>query len=174
MTLVVRQLVATDVPEADRLFRLAFGTFLGLPDPQSFTGDADIVGTRWRANPGLALGAYQDDRLVGSSFATCWGRFGFVGPVTVHPDLWDKGVAKLLMAETVGVLERARVQQAALITFSHSAKHIALYQKFGFWPQFLTPVMSKPVDGSGSLEGWLRFSTLHAAGKRRASRAVHG
>lgn len=160
---VVRQLAAADVPEANRLFRLAFGTFLGMPDPQSFTGDADIVGTRWQANPSLALGAYQDDRLVGSSFATCWGRFGFVGPVTVHPDLWDKGVAKLLMAETVGVLERAKVQQSALITFAHSAKHIALYQKFGFWPQFLTPVMSKPVGRSGSLEGWLRFSTLDAS-----------
>jgi GNAT superfamily N-acetyltransferase len=166
MNPVVRQLAAGDVPEADRVFRLAFGTFLGLPDPQSFTGDADIVGTRWRASPGLALGAYRDDRLVGSSFATCWGRFGFVGPVTVHPALWDKGVAKLLMAETVGMLERAKVQQAALITFAHSAKHIALYQKFGFWPQFLTPVMSKQVAvGTGSLDGWLRYSTLDAAGQ---------
>jgi GNAT superfamily N-acetyltransferase len=165
MTLAVRQLAATDVPEADRLFRLAFGTFLGLPDPQSFTGDADIIGTRWRAKPALAVGAYRDDVLVGSSFVTCWGHFGFVGPVTVHPELWDKGVAKLLMAETVAVLERAGVRQAALITFAHSAKHIALYQKFGFWPQHLTPVMSKPVAGSGSLAGWQRFSTLEAAGR---------
>lgn len=171
MTLVVKQLAAADVPEADRLFRLAFGTFLGLPDPQSFTGDADIVGTRWRANPALALGAYRDNVLVGSSFATCWGRFGFVGPVTVHPDLWDKGVAKLLMGETVKVLEEAGVNQAALITFAHSAKHIALYQKFGFWPQYLTPVMSKSVVGAGTgLDGWLRFSQLDAPG-RAARRA---
>lgn len=64
MNPVVRQLAAGDVPEADRVFRLAFGTFLGLPDPQSFTGDADIVGTRWRASPGLALGAYRPDCFV--------------------------------------------------------------------------------------------------------------
>lgn len=165
MTLVVRQLAAADVAEADRLFRLAFGTFLGLPNPQSFTGDADIVGTRWRANPALALGAYRDNVLVGSSFATSWGRFGFVGPVSVHPDLWDKGVAKLLMAETVNVLEEAGVRQSALITFAHSAKHIALYQKFGFWPQYLTPVMSKPVGGGAALEGWLRFSQLDGPGR---------
>jgi hypothetical protein len=30
-------------------------------------------------------------------------------------------------------------------TFSDSPKHIGLYQKFGFWPCFLTAVMSKPV-----------------------------
>lgn len=165
MIAVVRQLAAADMLEADRLFRLAFGTFLGLPDPLSFTGDADIVGTRWRANPALALGAYRDDVLVGSSFATCWGRFGFVGPVSVHPDLWDKGVAKLLMTETVRVLEEGGVHQAALITFAHSAKHIALYQKFGFWPQFLTPVMSKPVGGGAGLDGWLRFSQLDEPGR---------
>ncbi|MFO1083384.1 MAG: GNAT family N-acetyltransferase [Reyranellaceae bacterium] len=165
MSLVVRQLAATDVADADRLFRLAFGTYLGLPDPQSFTGDADIVGTRWRASPALVLGAYLDGTLVGSSVATCWGRFGFVGPVSVHPDLWDRGLAKLLMADTVRVLERAGVHQAALITFAHSAKHIALYQKFGFWPQYLTPVMSKPVTATGGLDGWQRFSRLDAAGR---------
>jgi hypothetical protein len=33
-----------------------------------------------------------------------------------------------------------------LFTFPHSPKHIGLYQKFGFWPRFLTAVMSKPVE----------------------------
>jgi hypothetical protein len=34
---VVRSLQESDVREADRIFRLAFGTFLGLPDPPSFS-----------------------------------------------------------------------------------------------------------------------------------------
>ena len=33
-----------DVAAADRVFRLAFGTYLGLPDPMQFAGDADWVG----------------------------------------------------------------------------------------------------------------------------------
>jgi hypothetical protein len=37
------------------------------------------------------------------------------------------------------------VQHAGLFTFAHSPKHITLYQKFGFWPRFLTAVMPKPV-----------------------------
>jgi hypothetical protein len=41
-----------------------------------------------------------------------------------------------------------------------SPKHIALYQKFGFWAQFLTPVMSKQVAPSTSQHGYMRFSEL--------------
>ncbi len=36
----VRPLGETDLPEADHIMRLAFGTFLGLPDPSGFLGDA--------------------------------------------------------------------------------------------------------------------------------------
>ena len=36
----VRPLQETDLPTADHIMRLAFGTFLGLPEPTSFMGDA--------------------------------------------------------------------------------------------------------------------------------------
>lgn len=32
-----------------------------------------------------------------------------------------------------------------LFTFAHSTKHIHLYQKYGFWPRFLTAIMSKNI-----------------------------
>src|SRR3712207_2483167 len=57
----------------------------------SFMGDADLVGTRWRAAPDAAFGAYIDGALVGSNFAADWESFGFFGPLTVRPDLWDRG-----------------------------------------------------------------------------------
>jgi hypothetical protein len=40
--------------EADCIFRVAFGTFLGLPNPIEFFGDADNVRTRWAADPSAA------------------------------------------------------------------------------------------------------------------------
>ena len=49
MDITIRPLDQHDLPEAERIFRLAFGTFFGLPDPMSFMGDADLVNTRWRA-----------------------------------------------------------------------------------------------------------------------------
>ena len=53
----VRPLCGDELGEADRIFRLAFGTFLGLPDPLAFMGDAGFVRTRWRADPPAAFAA---------------------------------------------------------------------------------------------------------------------
>jgi len=74
MNIEIRSLAPHDLPEADRIFRLAFGTFLGLPEPLGFMGDADLVGTRWRAAPAASLGAYVDgNMLVGSNLMANWG-----------------------------------------------------------------------------------------------------
>jgi GNAT superfamily N-acetyltransferase len=141
----IRALAKEDLGEADRLFRLAFGTFLGMPDPSTFMGDADLVRTRWRAAPDGALGAYADGVLVGSNFAARWGSFGFFGPLTVRPDLWNGGVGRALLDPTMALFERWGTRLAGLFTFAQSPKHVALYQRFGFWPQHLTAVMAKPV-----------------------------
>jgi hypothetical protein len=47
----IRPLRESELETADRIFRLAFGTFLGLPNPETFAGDADAVRTRWKADP---------------------------------------------------------------------------------------------------------------------------
>ena len=86
---IVRPLEETDLPEADRILRLAFGTFLGLPDPSGFLGDADYVRTRWLADPAAAFAAEIDGELAGSNFVSNWGSVGFFGPLTVRPDLWN-------------------------------------------------------------------------------------
>ncbi|WCT79155.1 GNAT family N-acetyltransferase [Novosphingobium humi] len=146
MTINIRRLQEIDLEEADHIFRLAFGTFLGLPDPMQFAAGANIVGTRWRANShNVVLGAYDGVRLVGSNIITRWGSFGMFGPLTVLPDYWDKGVGQLLMASTIAKFAQWEVDTAGLFTFPHSTKHLGLYQKFDFWPQRLTAIMVKPV-----------------------------
>jgi GNAT superfamily N-acetyltransferase len=160
MDVSIRPLDEHDLPEADRIFRLAFGTFMGLPDPMSFMGDADLVKTRWRSNPAAGLGAYLDGALVGSNFAARWGSFGFFGPLTVRPDLWDKRIARMLLEATMELFQKWETRQAGLFTFPQSPKHLALYQKFGFWPQYLTPIMSKPVGRAASSERWSKYSDL--------------
>lgn len=163
MNITIRTLEKMDLTEAERIFRLAFGTFLGLPDPMSFMGDADLVKTRWLADPSAAFGAYSDGELIGSNFAAKWGSFGFFGPLTVRPDLWEKGVAKRLLEATMALFEKWGTRQAALFTFPQSPKHIALYQKFGFWPQFLTPVMSKTIEQQQERGGWSLYSKTPAS-----------
>lgn len=141
----VRPMQEADLVEARRIFRVAFGTFIGVPDPETFWMDREYVFTRWRADPAAALVAETNGTLAGSNFATTWGSFGFFGPLTVRPELWGQHVAQKLLGPTIDLLEKSGVREAGLFTFANSAKHIGLYQKFGFWPRFLTAIMSKGV-----------------------------
>src|SRR5260370_22864183 len=54
--LLVNSLPATDLGEADRIFRIAFGPFLGFPNPMEFSGDADDIRNRRIADPSAAVG----------------------------------------------------------------------------------------------------------------------
>jgi predicted N-acetyltransferase YhbS len=95
--LTIRPLHEHDLPEAQRIFRLTFGTFLGLPDPLTFWTDTAHLQTRWRADPTSVFAAEVGGALVGSNVATHWGSVGFFGPLTVLPDRWDQGIAQRLM-----------------------------------------------------------------------------
>jgi hypothetical protein len=140
-TVRINPLRESELSEAVRIMRLAFGTFLGLPDPIQFMGDRDLMTPRWRARNTKVLAARIDGRLVGSNVITRWGSFGFFGPLTVLPEFWDHGVAQRLLEGTMKVLDGWRLRRSGLFTFAHSAKHVGLYNKFGFWPGYLTALM---------------------------------
>jgi GNAT superfamily N-acetyltransferase len=145
MNILVRPLQEADLPSAQRIFRLAFGTFNGLVNPLEFGGDIDKVRTRWLADPAAAFGAEVDGSLVGSNFATHWGSVGFFGPLTVDPDYWDQGIGQKLLEPALALFNTWGCRHRGLYTYSCSPKHLALYQKFGFWPRFLTAIMSLKV-----------------------------
>jgi GNAT superfamily N-acetyltransferase len=156
----VRPLYETDLAAADHIMRLAFGTFLGLPHPATFLGDAGYVRTRWRADPSAAFGAEVGGTLLGSNFAANWGSVGFFGPLTIHPELWDRGAGKALMEPVVECFDRWGTRHAGLFTFAQSAKHVGLYQHFGFWPRFLTAIMSKQVRPAPRTTQWTMLSEI--------------
>jgi GNAT superfamily N-acetyltransferase len=162
----IRPLREEELPVADRIMRLAFGTFLGLPDPLRFMGDAVHVRTRWLADPSSVFAAELNGELVGTNFATRWGSVGFFGPLTIRPDLWDRGIAKLLLAATMELFDRWEIRHAGLFTFAASAKHVALYQQFGFWPRFLTALMELPVSAKPNSVKRARYGDLSADEKK--------
>jgi GNAT superfamily N-acetyltransferase len=169
---VVAPLVERDLPEAERIFRVAFGTFLGVPEPETFWSDRDYVYGRWRAPHVAALGATDGGRLVGSNFVTRWGSVGFFGPITVDPALQETGVGKALLAATMDQFDAWGTTQVGLFTFAHSAKHLALYQKFGFHARFLTAIMSAPAQRAQVTTSWSRYSELSDAEKVAAFHAT--
>ena len=173
----VRPLREADLDAADHIMRLAFGTFIGLPHPETFAGDSSYVRTRWRAHPAAAFALEVDGVVAGSNFATRWGRFGFFGPLSIHPQFWERGLATALMEPVLECFERWELAHVGLFTFPHSTKHIGLYQKFGFRPRALTMVMSRPVGAPAAAAAGLdppaRYSALSAA-ERGDARAACG
>jgi GNAT superfamily N-acetyltransferase len=159
----VRPFAEDDLADAERIFRLAFGTFLRLPDPIAFTGDAGFVRARFLTNPESAFAADHDGALAGSNFALNWGSVGIFGPLSVRPDRWDEGVGRALLAPVMDCFERWGTRHAGLYTFAESAKHVSLYGGYGFYPRFLTAIMSKTPAPSGTTR-WSCFSAEGSAG----------
>ena len=165
----IRDLREPDLDAADRIMRVAFGTFLGAPEPEAVFGDADHVHSRFPGEHTVGFCAEYGGEVVGSNIATRWGSFGFFGPLTVRPDLWDRGVASRLMEPVVAQLDGWGLSQAGLFTFGHSQRHVGLYQKFGFWPGPLTALLGKAPAATDS-----DFTTFEAAGETRGRDAVLG
>ncbi|HEX4900418.1 MAG TPA: hypothetical protein VFV61_07785, partial [Pyrinomonadaceae bacterium] len=71
--ITVGLLKENELPDADRIFRLAFGTFIGLPEPEEFHKGGDYIRTRWITDPNAFFAARDQERLIGSNFGTNWG-----------------------------------------------------------------------------------------------------
>lgn len=156
----IRLLQANELAAADHLFRLAFGTFLQLPEPTTFYGDAAYISHRWKTDPNATYAAEIDGKLIGFNFAINWGSFGYFGPLCVHPDEWNQGVAQHLIGSAIASFTQWNTQLAGLFTFAVSPKHHALYQKFGFRLRFLTVIVAKPVQQAQPISLVNRYSHL--------------
>jgi len=166
MSAVIRPLTDRDLPAAQRIVCLAFGTFLGAPDPSTFWADRDYVYGRFGPEHVASYAADLDGELIGSNFATRWGSVGFFGPLTVRPDRQGQGIAKQLVEAVSGRLDDWGVRHAGLFTFPQSALHLALYQKFGFHARFLTAIMMATARPGGTAMRWSRHSELAEADRR--------
>ena len=166
MDIEVRALDEPDLADADRVFRHAFGTALGADIPE----DTRLMHTRFRAQHTVTLAAYADGELVGSNLAVRWGSVAYFGPLSVAPQLWGRGFGARLVAAAIDVLDGWGATHQGLFTFAQSPQHHRLYQRFGFWPRFLTAIMSRPVTGAEPALGW----RLSAAAARDRPALVAG
>jgi GNAT superfamily N-acetyltransferase len=157
----IGRLQQSELAEAEHICRLAFAKFFGMPGLINGPDAHDLVTPRWHSRHVTMIAAREGGRLIGSNVVTRWGSFGFFGPLTVLPDHWDRGVGQQLLQSTMKLFDRWGVRHTGLFTFPHSAKHVALYQKFGYWPRYLTVVMSRtPEAGTAQLTKGTDGSTL--------------
>jgi predicted N-acetyltransferase YhbS len=155
MDLEVRPLRPEELDRADRVLRDAFVAVHGV----DLLADTDLLGTRLRARHTTVLAAVRHGRPVGSILVTRWGSIGLLGPLSVDPQLWGRGIGARLLTAAVDLLDASGAGHQGLFTFPASPRHQVLYQRFGFWPRFLTALMSCAVTGSEPRTG-TRLSTL--------------
>src|SRR5437868_10059443 len=167
----VRPLTERDLPEAQRIIRDAFGTFLGVPDLETFRFPP-YAQTRFGAENVASFAAERDGALLGSNFAINWGSVGFFGPLSIRPDLWDSGIGQQLVAAACDAFAGWGIRHAGLFTFAQSTKHVGLYGKFGFHPRFLTAIMTARAPPTGSTSHWSRYSELPDAQRAQAETAT--
>jgi GNAT superfamily N-acetyltransferase len=147
----VRALALIEAGEADALFRLAFGTFLGLSDPMTFRPGASIFAHRLAMYPDGVFAIEQAGQLIGAAIANRWGKVGVVGPVVVTPHQWQHGVGRALVDRTVARLEEWGCDALRLVTFPHSPRHLRFYQRYDFWPASLSASMALSVSTDGKI-----------------------
>ena len=160
--IVIRNMTEADLQEADRIIRLAFGTFMCHDNPENYRIDARYADPRYNADPAASFVAESNGNIIGSNFGLRWGSVGIFGPLTVHPEYWDRGVGSKLMEPIMRCFEEWKVTHSGAMTFANSPKHIKLYRKFGYHPRFLIPFMSKKIEPktnpSNSKSTWVRYS----------------
>lgn len=160
--IVIRHMAEEDLQEADRVIRLAFGTFMGHDDPENYRSDARYANPRYSADPSASFVAESNGKIIGSNFGLHWGSVGIFGPLTVHPEYWNKEIGSKLMKPVMRCFEEWKVTHSGAMTFANSPKHINLYRKFGYHPRFLIPVMSKKVESKSILSNskltWSKYS----------------
>ncbi|NEO69703.1 GNAT family N-acetyltransferase [Moorena sp. SIO3H5] len=155
----IRTLRKDELVLADQVFREAFSALTEPYGSSNYGVDITYM-NRWFNNPKTAFGAEVDGQLVGVNFAINWGSFGLFGPLAVHPDFWGHKIAQQLIEPAMECLKQWQIEQSGFFTRSNSPKHLYLYQKYGFYPRFLTAIMSKvPIKKAKNLQGF-RYSKI--------------
>ena len=185
----VRRVRKGDLSKVKDVFEQSFGDFLerqlGTRPRQAFNG-AQYVHHRWLMEPWGCFVAEEDGaKIVGAALAVTWGTIGVVGPVAVLTHYHNQTIAQQLLRAVQEFFDENKATLHGGVTYPTSAKHLALYHKFGYKPKSLVAVMSRGLDRAGTRPGVVkppvakgtltvrRFSTLEETKKKAALARFH-
>ena len=149
----VRRVKKGDLSRMREVMESAFGDFferqLGTRPRQVF-GGAQYVHHRWLMEPWGCFVAEEDGaKIVGAALAVTWGTLGLLGPVAVLTHYHNQTIAQQLIRAAQEFFEENKASLHGLVTYPHSAKHLALFHKFGYKPKALTAIMHRALDRAG-------------------------
>jgi len=85
-------------------------TKAGLPFKPRGRDSKKAIAAQMAANPQFFLGAFEDDRLVGSAIVSSDIRKGWINRLAVDPESRRKGIARRLIAESEKVLRKQGIR----------------------------------------------------------------
>ncbi len=183
----IRRVRKGDLSKVKDVLEQSFGDFLerqlGTRPRQAFNG-AQYVHHRWLMEPWGCFVAEEDNaKLVGAALAVTWGTVGLLGPVAVLTHYHNQTIAQQLIRAVQEFFDENKATVHGVVTYPHSAKHLAIFHKFGYKPKSLTalmsraldraptrPVLPKPPKGSLTVR---RFSALEETKKKAALARFH-
>jgi predicted N-acetyltransferase YhbS len=183
----IRRVRKGDLAKVRDVFEQSFGDFLerqlGTRPRQAFNG-AQYVHHRWLMEPWGCFVAEEDNaKIVGAALAVTWGTLGLLGPVAVLTHYHNQTIAQQLIRAVQEFFDENKATLHGAVTYPHSAKHLAIFHKFGYRPKLLTAVMSRALDRPGTrpvlakpARGSLsvrRFSSLEETKKKAALARFH-
>jgi predicted N-acetyltransferase YhbS len=183
----IRRVRKGDLSKVRDVFEQSFGDFLerqlGTRPRQAFNG-AQYVHHRWLMEPWGCFVAEEDNaKIVGAALAVTWGTVGLLGPVAVLTNYHNQSIAQQLIRAVQEFFDENKATLHGTVTYPHSAKHLALFHKFGYRPKLLSAIMSRALDRPGARpvlpkppKGALsvrRFSSLEETKKKAALQRFH-
>jgi len=183
----IRRIRKGDLSRVRDVFEQSFGDFLerqlGTRPRQAFNG-AQYVHHRWLMEPWGCFVAEEDgSKLVGAALAATWGSLGLLGPVAVLTHYHNQSIAQQLIRAAEEFFEENKATLHGAVSYATSAKHLAIFHKFGYRPKSLLAVMSRAIERPGTRSalprpprGTLtvrRFSTLEETKKKAALLRFH-
>jgi predicted N-acetyltransferase YhbS len=107
-------------------------TRASLPYKQKGRDRKEAIAAEMRANPDFFLGAFEDNRLIGTVIISCDMRKGWLNRLAVDPDHRHCGIAKALIAESEKILRKRGVKILCALIEDWNTASKKLFNECGY------------------------------------------
>ena len=123
----IRKLTISDYEEITKLWSRA-----KLPYKPKGRDSKEAIAAEMKANPEFFIGAFENNRLIGTAMVTCDMRRGWINRLAVDPNYRKRGIAKVLVVESEKILRRHGIRIFCALVDDDNAASQALFNECGY------------------------------------------
>lgn len=123
----IRKLTISDYEEMVRLWSKA-----KLPFKPKGRDSKKAIAAQMKANPEFFLGAFEDNRLVGTVIISCDLRKGWINRLAVDPDYRHRGIGKALIVESEKTLRKYGIRIFCALIEDYNVASKELFKECGY------------------------------------------